>query len=353
MKYKINNKYIVDCESPKQAAKITKVLNHYKSSVNDAHVHYSDLRKFCIENNYYTRGTIDEYNNLLQNCDKWELFEIASDIAQHSNGVWATEVLQKLRQRFKDSVKDSKYLFPRLNNEDRKNLEKYNLRLVKSNGEDSLVEGDLSDLKRYAKEYLGYELHPDYIHDADEIEKYFSPDKKYYVMLDGNWGEIYDTKTQETIWSGRYTKGSAKQLLEDWKRANNINDNCKDSKIIKIEELKKGDKFKDPYNNDEICVIEEIDNGSDGDYKIKNLKNGTSSWVKREKRVLIDNCKDSEIEELSAEEEQAIEDYKKAIANTSDPKLLKIFAHILKEETEHLEELQNEHIEDTCEIKNK
>lgn|SRR5574344_301591 len=55
---------------------------------------------------------------------------------------------------------------------------------------------------------------------------------------------------------------------------------------------------------------------------------------------------DSDIEELTAEERKAIKDYKEAIANTKDPKLLKLFAHILKEEVEHLEELQNKNIEE-------
>ena len=57
--------------------------------------------------------------------------------------------------------------------------------------------------------------------------------------------------------------------------------------------------------------------------------NNTSRW------------KDSDIDELSDEERKAIEDYKEAIAKTKDVKLLKLFAHILKEETEHLEELQS------------
>ena len=44
---------------------------------------------------------------------------------------------------------------------------------------------------------------------------------------------------------------------------------------------------------------------------------------------------------LSEEEKQAIEDYRKAIAGTNDPKLLELYAHILREEVEHLDELQN------------
>lgn len=50
--------------------------------------------------------------------------------------------------------------------------------------------------------------------------------------------------------------------------------------------------------------------------------------------------KDSEIEYLTQEEEQAVEDYRKAIQNTTNPKLLEIYSHILQEETEHIRELQ-------------
>lgn len=49
--------------------------------------------------------------------------------------------------------------------------------------------------------------------------------------------------------------------------------------------------------------------------------------------------RDNEIDELTQEEQQAVEDYREAIKNTSNPKLLEIYSHILKEETEHLEEL--------------
>lgn len=64
--------------------------------------------------------------------------------------------------------------------------------------------------------------------------------------------------------------------------------------------------------------------------------------------VAKDSVKDDDLTYLTAEEEKAIDDYKKAISNTSDPKMLRIFSHILKEETDHLEELQNENVEDSC-----
>lgn len=54
---------------------------------------------------------------------------------------------------------------------------------------------------------------------------------------------------------------------------------------------------------------------------------------------MIEKSDSDELEYLSDEEKQAIEDYKLAIKNTNDVKLLKLYAHILQEEIEHLEEL--------------
>ena len=73
------------------------------------------------------------------------------------------------------------------------------------------------------------------------------------------------------------------------------------------------------------------------------------SWGTRsENGILInDSISDEDVDQLSEEERQAIEDYKRAIAETNDPKMLKLFAHILKEETEHLEELQSGEMEDS------
>ena len=55
----------------------------------------------------------------------------------------------------------------------------------------------------------------------------------------------------------------------------------------------------------------------------------------------VKKYKDSDIEYLTQEEEKAVDDYRKAIQNTSNPKLLKLYQHILNEELEHIEELQN------------
>ena len=55
--------------------------------------------------------------------------------------------------------------------------------------------------------------------------------------------------------------------------------------------------------------------------------------------ISFDSIIDEDIDSLSAEEKQAIEDYKKAISETKDVKLLELYSHILREEIEHLREL--------------
>ena len=60
------------------------------------------------------------------------------------------------------------------------------------------------------------------------------------------------------------------------------------------------------------------------------------------------NIKDSDIEYLTKEEERAVEDYRKAIAGTTNPKLLELYKHILDEELEHIKELeQANNVEDS------
>ena len=53
----------------------------------------SKVRKMCIENGWYTRGTNADYDNLLLNMCDWDIdqteasiIEIARDIFNHSTG---------------------------------------------------------------------------------------------------------------------------------------------------------------------------------------------------------------------------------------------------------------------------
>ena len=63
-------------------------------------------------------------------------------------------------------------------------------------------------------------------------------------------------------------------------------------------------------------------------------------YIQKSKYGVKDEVADEDIDSLSKEEQQAIDDYKKAISGTTDVKLLELYSHILREEIEHLEELQ-------------
>lgn len=60
-----------------------------------------------------------------------------------------------------------------------------------------------------------------------------------------------------------------------------------------------------------------------------------------------DSIHDEDLDSLSEEEKQAIEDYKEAISGTQDVKLLELYSHILREEIEHLRELNEAKTEDS------
>lgn len=76
----------------------------------DTNIHPDDLRRFCIKHDYYTHGSISEYDNLLyQISKKGSLEEIAIDIAVHSkSNISAKEVYQELKKEFSYAANDSK-----------------------------------------------------------------------------------------------------------------------------------------------------------------------------------------------------------------------------------------------------
>lgn len=63
-----------------------------------------------------------------------------------------------------------------------------------------------------------------------------------------------------------------------------------------------------------------------------------------------DSIKDSDVDFLSEEEQKAISQYREAIHNTSNPELLELYRHILEEEIEHYNELQNAKTTDLREV---
>lgn len=61
-----------------------------KTVVEDSVIHASKVRSICIKMDWYTRGTVDEYTNMLTNAELQPptpaiIYEIAKDIYDHSD----------------------------------------------------------------------------------------------------------------------------------------------------------------------------------------------------------------------------------------------------------------------------
>ena len=75
----------------------------------------------------------------------------------------------------KEAIATHIYLFSELTDEDIDMLKAYSLKFLgKNHGADGsednwVVSGTLTSLNRYANNWLGYELHPDYLYDADDF----------------------------------------------------------------------------------------------------------------------------------------------------------------------------------------
>lgn len=287
MKYKIN-KYVIDAESPTKAVKIAKMLD---SKTNDEQYSFKELMNMLV--------------------------------AKHPNkNGYQTDIFKV----------DGKYsLNPNVHRERFNTLEEIK-KHIEMSGNDSVK--DTTDFK---KALSGWEKDPWTV--RNKIQSKLSK------------SEIDNINVNEL---GRYleesyivVKGSglefAKDIMETLKR-----DSVKDSKYVIFRRHDRsylGNGARSWVNKES----KNIDFYNSKNEALKDLKEYVDDYD-AEVIEFKDSIKDDDIEELSEEEKKAIEDYKAAIANTTDPKLLKIFGHILKEEVEHLEELQNEELEDS--IKN-
>ncbi len=57
------------------------------------------VRNMCIENDYYTRGTNEQYCNMFSKCAlSFSVMEIAVDIFQHSNMIRLEEIHGSIKE---------------------------------------------------------------------------------------------------------------------------------------------------------------------------------------------------------------------------------------------------------------
>lgn len=121
-----------------------------------------------------------------------------------------------------------------------------------------------------------------------------------------------------------------------------------DEKTIMAEDLRKGMKIE--YANKILEVVSVISRSS-GPIITTIDNNGNSMKLYPTNNIsmkVVDSVKDAisaEVEEemdmLITDELETIEAYRRAIAKETNPKILAVLSHILKEETDHVEELRN------------
>lgn len=157
----------------------------YADNDEDIIIDYYDLYDMCEGGE-----TVDEFaerNGLIGDGD---YFAVVDVVEVDSNN-------ESLKEDYSEYI----YLFPELTDEDIDFLKAYNLKYLGKNygaygdEENWVVQGDKDNLERYAQNYLGYELHPDYLYDADEFAGDIvneSLKEDYYSDMDEN--EILDFK---------------------------------------------------------------------------------------------------------------------------------------------------------------
>lgn len=79
-----------------------------EDSINDGY-YWNDIRRVCIQNNWYTHGTNAEYDNMFENArtGKWNAEQIAKDIYEHSSlSVNYQDVLNAIKKLNPNAVTD-------------------------------------------------------------------------------------------------------------------------------------------------------------------------------------------------------------------------------------------------------
>lgn len=149
-----------------------------------------------------------------------------------------------LRDSVDDSkVKDSNYIYEfyynDIDNEDKRMMRKYNLEVVGKSGKDRgqrnlAVKGSLENLKRYAKDWLGYELHPDYLIPESQFAYDMYDSVKDNKVEDADEWTIKNTGLDYEVWNGGklIKKFATKKQAIEWIQDRFPEDNViEDSKV--------------------------------------------------------------------------------------------------------------------------
>ena len=106
LKHPNGKTYAYDPYDLSENLKMSPKWSYVDSAIKDAIVNKkfrkgagSDIRALCIKNDWYTSGTISDYDKLLTGVDNgWTVNEAALDIAKHSNGVKPIDVVHAIEQ---------------------------------------------------------------------------------------------------------------------------------------------------------------------------------------------------------------------------------------------------------------
>ena len=346
----------------------------------------------------------EEKGKLRRMGDSLKRYKIGNRIITADSATKALEIHKLLDSKMKDA---EYYIDKRhANREARmngyssfKNMAKdYGITIPWENSEQYELAGNKSDVLDFLHDYFDEDYYSieDSIKNSDSISdgyysEYDKKDKEFVKMA------LSEMKRYERNWNGMSSQDKRNvgctlgELRKRIKELEEVKDSISDSKVEDSDQTDIFNEIKSKYPGVKFVNVayekENFEGKTIGDFSfniIGNLPNGLNrfdltkkepferfvKWVmekhgyrqvnvstdsfRNELRVIAggfksikDSISDESIEELSEEERQAIEDYKKAIAETNDPKMLKLFAHILKEETEHLEELQTGEMEDS------
>ena len=143
------------------------------------------------------------------------------------------------------------FYYPDITDEDKDKMKEYRLEVLgktgKSRGEKNLaVKGKLNDLKKYCKDYLDYEMHPDYLIPEDDFV-----------------GDYYDEEPLAESLLKEDTESEIKAYL-DWCKENNKDasngkvflDYCKKFNIGKSKDSGKEDGLKEDHKNSKYSLSE-------------------------------------------------------------------------------------------------
>lgn len=226
--------------------------------------------------------------------------------------------------------------------------------------------GRLSDLLKKTKEQLG-----DSVKDADEymiegniVDKddptmtyraYQNIARKYHLTIKNYTGDMLDLYGSKNDLQ-RYERDMHVSFSAIEKAHDSVKDAKHATKLVKAAAC--SDARRINYDDDIIEVTlngkvvfkgyaeDWVDDNFDSNFKWTGSQyeasNAKGKWVVK----VVDSVKDAEPETdvdldfLIKDEIEAIDGYRKMIAKTSNPQLLSVLSHILDEETEHVEELR-------------